>query len=116
VLDLEARLRAQMTQQRQLGSILPASAVASASGGADGPVVAIGSAPMLEELKLAHVDLKWRLAQRNAAINASALLEAELQVQCGEAAARLNQARQLLAEEKKRHEAAQRARGKKTQG
>ena len=108
VLDLEARLRTQLSRQRQLGGTLPA---ATADGSA--PVVSIGSVPLLEELRVAHLDLKWRLSQRNAAINASALLEAGLQVECGEAAARLVQARQALAEEKKRFEAASRSKAKK---
>jgi hypothetical protein len=90
------------------GLLLPATGTPDLGASEGVGVMPIGEASLVEELRLVQLDLKWRLAQRNAAINASALAEARLQSECGEAALRLAQAQRLLAEERKKLESAQR--------
>ena len=115
VLELETKARSQLAAQRNARLLSILSAGAGAEGGGEGqPTVALGGdTHLVQELHLAHLDLRWRLSQRVAAINSCALIEAGLQTACSEAAERLGAARLTLAEEKKKFDTAQRAKGKR---
>lgn len=102
VLHLESELRRQLADRRD-------SRLGSLPGDNTNDVIPIGDVHLLQELKLAHMDLQWRLTQRNAAINASVLLVANMQAACGESAALLNERRRVLAEMNKKIDSALRS-------
>ena len=117
VLHLEAQARSQLQAKRDARLIAPlptralsqtsGSTAAAASGEegegeGEGEVVNLGAVHLLQELRLAHDDLRWRISQRNAALSACSMVLAETQAACIEAHRRIVETKTAVAEVKRR--------------
>ena len=105
VLHLEAQARSQLQAKRDARLIAPLPTAAAASreeGEGEGEVVNLGAVHLLQELRLAHDDLRWRISQRNAALSACSIVLAETQAACIEAHRRIVETKTAVAEVKRR--------------